>query len=172
MQSSHALDSRGRPNEARFDASHLTTVEHHGGFPRRCRFAIACLLVLTGGCAMSKGTPDMPAAKVAMAKPVDFTPAQGKVGIYVIRPFMILGGAVPWEVWLDAEHFGSVRIKQYIYAEVPPGEHTMGAIIDRNFTVQTEPGKNYFFLVLASPSTGNLQALSDEEGRNYVNDSR
>jgi hypothetical protein len=127
-----------------------------------------CLLVLISGCSKEPGTPYLPAAKVAMARPVDFIPPPGKASIYVIRPEMVLGGGVPWPVLLDAELFGMVRITQYIQADVPPGEHTLVVSGGSNFTFQTQAGQNYFYLVRVSPSTGNVRQISEDQGRAYV----
>lgn len=127
-----------------------------------------CLLVFIPGCSKEPGIPYMPAAKTAMARPVDFIPSQGKASIYVIRPEMILGGGVPWPVLLDAELFGMLRITQYIQADVPPGEHTLVVSGGSNFTFQTQANQNYFYLVGISPSTGNVKQIPEDQGRSYV----
>ena len=103
---------------------------------------------------------------------LSFTPPPGKAGVYVVRPYHFYNdryyaNSAAFLIRLDGQEFGSVGIKTYLFALVPPGSHTFGG---GNFTVAA--GRNYYFTAtgagLARFRHLEVEAISETEGQAEV----
>jgi hypothetical protein len=131
--------------------------------------AVALLGFLIAGCS---SFPEGSAAMKQQA--LSFTPPPGRAGIYVIRPFQMLGGGVLDKISLDYQEFGVLDTSTYLFATLPPGRHSFrtslgaGSMEVVPFTV--EAGKNYYFHVRASlvANTILIEPISETDGQAYV----
>jgi hypothetical protein len=107
-------------------------------------------------------------ANRSMTQALSFTPPPGKSSIYVIRPGGFVGLIALWDVDLDADSLGKLGAGSFLFAVVPPGEHNLRVVYQRDgLTFTTEPDQNYFFVVKPG-FTGSVSPISEGEGREYV----
>lgn len=103
---------------------------------------------------------------------LSFTPPPGKAGIYVVRPFHMLGGAVLTKISLDYQEFGVLHTSSYLFGTVSPGLHTL-RISDKGFGFKVAPftaeaGKNYYFTFKLELSRPQIDPISETDGQAYV----
>jgi uncharacterized protein YigE (DUF2233 family) len=73
--------------------------------------------------------------------------------IYVYRLKSMVGGAVPWNVYLDAKIVGVLRQNAYMPLHVPAGEHSL-KIGDDTSVVISDHGKLKELVTWTDPGTG------------------
>ena|GEM_PF-1772515 len=120
------------------------------------------------------GCSSVPDASPAMKQQaLSFTPPPGKAGVYVIRPYHMLGAAILNNISLDYQVFGALGTSSYLYGTVSPGLHTLRntdlpSAIVVPFT--TEAGKNYYFVANASLAANGIaiESISETDGQAYV----
>jgi hypothetical protein len=117
---------------------------------------IAGIYLLTFGCAHTPEAPDA-AREEALAG----IPANGKAGIYFVRPSGIVGSAGCFYADVDGRYWGALANGQYFYEFMSPGHHVFSRFGAHDLILDTEAGKNYYVAV----SVGNLKLLSEAEGR-------
>ena len=97
------------------------------------------------------------------------TPPPGQAGVYVVRPYHFYNdryyaNSAAFLINLDGQEMGSVGIKGYLFALVPPGSHTFGF---GDFTA--EAGKSYYFTAtgagLARFRHLEIAAIAEAEGQ-------
>lgn len=87
-------------------------------------FLVLCTVAVFSGCA-TLPTPEVMKAETATFQ-LPKMPDQGKAIVYVVRP-SALGGMIRFNVFVDdqedSSEMGYTRSNQYIYFNLPPGEH-------------------------------------------------
>jgi hypothetical protein len=127
---------------------------------------LAALVTLMSGCAsVPEGSPAM------KQQALSFTPASGMAGLYVIRKYHFGGAAVLWNVRLDYQVFGSLKINSYLYNAILPGKHFLRKGPEGDYGMVTfvaEPGKNYYFSMGIGIGGPRLDPIPEAEGQEYV----
>jgi hypothetical protein len=121
---------------------------------------------ITGCTSVPEGSPEM------KQQALSFTPPPGKAGIYVVRPFKMVGGAVLTGISLDYQVFGVLHTSSYLYGTVSPGQHTLRSS-DKQFGFEVVPftveaGKNYYFKYKLEIPHPVIEAISETDGQEYV----
>ncbi|MGD0433671.1 MAG: DUF2846 domain-containing protein [Acetobacteraceae bacterium] len=116
-------------------------------------------------------------ANRSAATALSFRPPTGQSGIYVIRRSELEAAAVAFRVDVDRQSLGKITLVRYLYTTLPPGGHSMsvtrwGQLLESDdYLFNTEPGRNYFF-VLQPPGLGGprVTPVPEELGRQMVTD--
>src|ERR1700733_10822650 len=85
---------------------------------------LATPLIFLSGCSDREFGP---MANKSNSQALSFKPPAGQSGVYAIRPSTLRGGRNPLEIILDADQLGKITSALYLYATVPPGEHSLQA---------------------------------------------
>ena len=137
-------------------------------------FAVAVVLAVAG-CATAP-TPEVMKAETANYQ-LPKMPQPDKALVYIVRPSG-LGGLVRFNVFLgdqeDKSEMGYTRSSQYIYFNVPPGEHKIYSKAENwaEAVVSAKPGDIIF--IQQEPGMGiimarnNLFKIEDYQGKYYV----
>jgi hypothetical protein len=145
-----------------------TTTRRSRLFPWVATVLLVLLIISIAGCA---GVPEGSAAMKQQA--LSFAPPPGKAGVYVIRPYHMLGAAILNNISLDYQVFGALETSSYLYGTVSPGLHTLrcadlpsASIVPFN----AEAGKNYYFQARASLTANAIvvKPISETDGQAYV----
>ena len=129
---------------------------------------LGLLTILITGCA------SVPEGSDAIKhQALSFAPPPGKAGVYVIRPYHMLGSAVLENVSLDYQVFGALVTSSYLYGTVSPGLHTLRCTdLPSAVVVPFTAGAstNYYFTVRASLAANGILIvpISETEGQAYV----
>lgn len=136
---------------------------------------MAFVLVALTGCA-SLPSPDAMRAEVK-----DFQlpklPEQGNAMIYVVRPSG-LGGLIRFNVFVDdqeaASEMGYTRSSQYIYFQVPPGDHHIYSKAENWAEAQIAVKAGEVVFIEQTPAMGVIMArnsitqIEDYQGKYHV----
>jgi hypothetical protein len=146
-----------------------TNTRHSRQFSWLATALLGLLIIQITGCS---SVPE--GSAVMKQQALSFTPPPGKAGIYVIRPYHMLGAAVLNNISLDYQVFGALGTSSYLYGTVSPGLHTLRSSLGAGsmevvpFTV--EAGKNYYFEAGASLTANTIliKSISETDGQAYV----
>lgn len=134
------------------------------------------LLLMVTSCA---SVPLAPVEEDTMAK--QFSPAEGKCLVYVVRPARGVGIAITITPVIDKQMVGALREKTYAVAEVEPGKHVValggsGMESSSAVTIQAEAGHVYFVQVYPKmgmfAARSGVEQMSEEEGKKLVQKSK
>lgn len=110
------------------------------------------------------------------AETKDFKSKPDAAVVYIYRNERI-GAGVGMDVSIDGKHVGKTVAKSYIYAEVPPGKHSVKgeAENDSNLDLDAKLGKVYYIWQEVKMgilyARNKLQLVGEEEGKNGVMES-
>lgn len=137
--------------------------------------AVALIALFLQGCAT------LPSPEVMRSEVQNFQlpkhPEPGKAIVYVVRPSEV-GGLIRFNVFLNDQHpeseMGFTRGSQYIYFQIPPGEHKIQSKAENwsEWIVNARAGDILF--IQQEPAMGLLMArntllkINDVEGRYHV----
>ena len=144
------------------------------------RRSIAKILV-TAAVAALVGCANLPSTEVMKAETASYQlpklPGAGKAMVYVVRP-SALGGLIRFNVFVDDQEaqseMGYTRSSQYIYFEVPPGEHKIYSKAENWAEALISAKAGDVIYIQQEPSMGVIMArnsifkLEDYQGKYHV----
>jgi hypothetical protein len=134
--------------------------------------AVLALVVAACGCS-TFSAPTKKSSKAAQERAMKFSPPEGKVGIYVLRPYQFVAAGLPAPLFLDHATFGQLPPHTFLYCEVLARDHVLelaevpGAK-SASLRFKTEAGRCYFFRARVVLGGFSIKPLSEEEGRKQV----
>lgn len=150
----------------------MTASKRNGGAIRGL-----CLLLVVIGTAGCARVEYGALANRSAAAALSFSPPEGQSGIYVIRRAELEAAAVAFQVDVDRQSLGKITLVRYLYTTLPAGGHNLSVtrwgqlLKSDDYLFNTEPGRNYFF-VLQPPALGGprVTPVPEELGRQMVTD--
>jgi hypothetical protein len=145
-----------------------TTTQRSRQFSWLATALLGLLIIQITGCSsVPEGSPEM------KQQALSFTPPSGQAGVYVARPYHMLGAAVLFNISLDYQVFGALGTSSYLYGTVPPGLHTLRCADLPSVSIvpfTAEAGKNYYFQARASLTANAIvvKPISETDGQAYV----
>jgi hypothetical protein len=143
--------------------------------PRRSRQFLWLAKALLGLLILQiTGCSSVPDASPAMKQQaLSFTPPPGKAGVYVVRPYHMMGAAILNNISLDYQVFGALGTSSYLYGTVSPGLHTLRCADLPSVSIApftAEAGKNYYFEARGSLTANSIlvKPISETDGQAYV----
>lgn len=134
--------------------------------------AMASVVLLTACQTVPMGDP----ARSAELKKFTANPNAGQ--IYVCRDSRFFGAAITATIELDGKPIGRLGRSNYVFAELPPGDHTVIAKTlehDSKFPFKIAAGEQMYFTTWISfgviAGRGIIDTLGPEEGRKCVTES-
>lgn len=92
--------------------------------------------------------------------------------VYIVRPQRFLGSLANSMIFFGQNTVGSLQWGTYTTIEIPAGKHIIGQQSGMGFNtleIETQNGRIYFFEVaLASATSWYFKQISEEEGRQYI----
>ncbi len=108
---------------------------------------------------------------------LSFTPSPGTADVYVFRPYNLAASGVLHVVTVDAQGFGRLATKSYIFGELPPGKHALrvGNFQDKfhgditySGVFTFEANKCYFFMIKRGWLAVYFKPMSANDGQKYA----
>jgi hypothetical protein len=138
-------------------------------------YLVACAAVVLTGCA-SLPSPEVMKAETATYQ-LPKVPDEGKAIVYVVRPSP-LGGLVRFNVFVNdqeaASEMGYTRSSQYIYFNLPPGDHKIYSKAENWAETLVSAKAGDIIFIQQEPSMGiimarnNIFKLEEYEGKYHV----
>lgn len=134
------------------------------------------LLLMVTSCV---SVPLAPVEEDTTAK--QFSPAQGKCLVYVVRPSKVTGGGITITPVVDKQMVGALKAETYAVVEVSPGKHVValggsGMETSAAVTIEAEAGNVYFVQVYPKmgmfAARAGVEQISEEEGKKLVQQSK
>ena len=134
------------------------------------------LLLMVTSCV---SVPLAPVEEDATAK--QFSPAQGKCLVYLVRPAKGVGMGITITPVVDRQMVGALKAETYAVVEVSPGKHVValggsGMETSAAVTIEAEAGQVYFVQVYPKmgmfAARSGVEQMSEEEGKKLVQESK
>lgn len=140
---------------------------------RNFRLVLALSLLLIGsGCAQFSA-PVKKSSAATQARARQFSPPEGKIGIYILRGYQFAAAGAPVPVFLDHSKFGTLPPNSYLYCEALAREHVLELAElpmakSTSLRFRSDPGQCYFFDTKVVLGGFKIEPLKEDEARKRV----